>query len=566
MIKLRIKTKISLGLCFLFVVIIVIGSMGAIYIHRIAGESKEVLKDNYESIEYARLMLQLADNINDPASRQAFYQYLARQEHNITEPGEKELTVALRTEIEAFEKKAAPALQQQVRQSLYRIMDLNMQAIVRKSRQAQASADDVLSYIGLIGGICFLVVIVFMVNFPGYIANPIREMTESIRQIAGKNYKRRLHFKSNDEFGELAEAFNTMAGELDQYENSNLARIMFEKKRIDTIINNMKDAIVGLNEKKIILFANKEATQLLGLSEKDIIGRPAQEVALQNDLMQMLITPVHTKQPIKIFADHKESYFTKDIIAVTSGEEPIGEVILLRNVTYFQELDLAKTNLIATISHELKTPIASIKLSAKLLHDDRVGGLNPEQQQLINHIEEDSERLLKITAEVLNMAQVETGKIQIRQQLTDPWQVVDYAVNATKLQASQRGIRIDASYSESLPQLYIDPDKTAWVMVNLIGNAIRYSPENSQVFIRVSATQSLVSFTVRDTGAGISAGYQDKIFDKYFRAPSSRQDGAGLGLAISKDFIEAQGGAIWVKSSPGEGSTFGFDFSIPATQ
>jgi signal transduction histidine kinase/HAMP domain-containing protein len=565
MIKLKIKTKLSLGLGFLFAVIILIGSVGANYIYTLARESKEILKDNYESIQYVKLMMQDIDGIGTDTALfyKRFDANLKLQEVNITEPGEKEYTAGLREEFNAMREKGLSAEGiLTLKKTLYKITDLNMQAILRKNDQAQFKADNVLTYMGAIGGICFLIVFTFIINFPGYIADPIRKLTESIKEIANKNYHQRLHFASNDEFNDLAEAFNAMAEKLEQYENSNLAKIMFEKTRIEAIINSMNDAIIGLNEKRTILFANIKAAQLLGLNEKDMVGKYAPDVAVNNDLMRLLINNEPASRPIKIFADNKESYFTKEAIAIVSEERSIGEVILLKNITRFQELDLAKTNFIATISHELKTPIASIKLSSKLLEDARVGELNEEQKQLVNNIKGDSERLLKITGEVLNMAQVETGKIQLNFQKVNAEEIVSYAIDSLKFQAEQKHIRLDVNSENNLPQINADLEKTAWVMVNLLSNAVRYSPENSTVIISILQKDNTVEFSIRDFGKGIDPKYQDRIFDKFFQVPGSNKNGTGLGLAIAKEFILAHKGQIGLKSELGKGTTFYFQIPV----
>jgi signal transduction histidine kinase len=320
----------------------------------------------------------------------------------------------------------------------------------------------------------------------------------------------------------------------------------------------MKDAIIGLNEKRVILFANLKAAQLLGLQEQDLIGKYAPDVALHNDLMRLLLANEPSLKPVKIFADEKESYFTKESISIVSEEKSIGEVILLKNITAFQELDQAKTNFIATISHELKTPIASIKLSSKLLEDARVGDLNEEQQQLVANIKGDSERLLKITAEVSNMAQVETGKIQLNFQKVEAKDIVQYAIDALKFQAEQKQLLLELELEEGLPVVNADLEKTAWVMVNLLSNAIRYSPEQARVQIRVFKEKNDVRFSIRDSGKGIDPQYQDKVFDKFFQVPGSTKNGTGLGLAIAREFIMAQNGSIGLISHVGEGTTFYF--------
>lgn len=562
---LRVKSKLSLGLGFLFIVIILIGGLGAYYIHTIAMESKEILKDNYESIQYSKSMLQTIDAFDTDtlAFVKAFERDLKLQEKNITEIGEKEYTEELNTEFFNLENNHFKKINiVKIKKTLYKISDVNMQAILRKNNQAQQTADSVLVYIGIIGGICFIIVFTFIINFPGYIANPINQLTESIKQIADKNYHQRLHFKSNDEFGELADAFNAMAEKLEQYDNSNLAKIMFEKKRIETIINNMKDAIIGVNEKRIILFANIQAAQLLGLKEHDLVGKSAPEVAISNDLMRLLLNAEPNTKPIMIYADGKESYFTKENVSILSESKSIGEVILLKNITQFQELDLAKTNFIATISHELKTPIASIKLSSKLLEDIRIGELNDEQKQLVVNIKNDSERLLKITSEVLNMAQVETGRIQLNFQKVNAYDIVKYAIDSLKFQADQKNIKIDLELQDNLTQVTADLEKTAWVMVNLLSNAIRYSPENNKVKITVAQTNNQVEFSVQDYGKGIDPLYQDKIFDRFFQIPGSSKNGTGLGLAIAKEFIIAQKGQIGLTSDIGIETRFYFRLPV----
>ncbi|RDC65937.1 HAMP domain-containing sensor histidine kinase [Adhaeribacter pallidiroseus] len=584
-----IKTKLSLGLSFLFAVILLLAGLGAHYANRLAAEAKEVLKDNYETLEYGKNMLQatdvflLADSTRYAAAFKNFKKNLQDQLNNLTEPGEQAITIAIKENFDllrlrqtAFQKQGAPTIPKiiaQIRQDVFRLTDLNMQAIVRKNKIAQQTADRVIMYLVLIGTFSILVTLTFTLNFPGYIANPIRELTASIKQIANRNYEQRLHFKAQDEFGELAEAFNQMARKLDEYEHSNLARIIFEKRRIETIINNMSDAIIGLDEKQIILFANNEATLLLGLTEADLIGQYAPDVALHNDLLRHLLA-VKEAAPLQIFNDGKESYFTQDIIQInssgtaTEAEKLIGQVIILKNITQFRELDLAKTNFIATISHELKTPIASIKMSLKLLRDHRIGAVNQEQQKLMEHITEDSDRLLRITGELLNLAQVETGNIQLHYRQTQPAEIIHYATQAILFQAEQKQVKLETNLPNELPPVNCDLEKTAWVLVNFLSNAIRYSPDQARIIISAgyvtSASNRFVRFSVQDFGRGIDARYKDRIFDKFFQVPDadSIKGGTGLGLAISKEFITTQGGTIWVESELGEGSTFSFRLPV----
>ncbi len=443
-----------------------------------------------------------------------------------------------------------------------------MHAIQRKSQLAQQTADKGYFWVLVIGTLCFLIAFTLLVNLPGSIANPIQELTEKIRAIANKNYDQKVYLQGSSEFAELGNAFNTMAAKLQEYQGSNLANILFEKKRIETLINNMRDPVIGINEDKWVLFANTEALKVSGLKAEELIGRQVTDVALQNDLIRFLVKDLSTKptgngtMPMKIFADGKESYFEREVVLITitpTGEKKqqnIGFVILLRNITPFKELDFAKTHFIATVSHELKTPISSIKMSVDLMDNEKVGGLNDEQKGLLSGIKEDTARLLKITGELLNMSQVESGNMQLKLASTEVAGLVEYAVSANKVLADRKHISIATTIAAGLPRVMADAEKTIWVLGNLLSNAIRYSYEGSNIVVTAGAVSSGVFISVKDSGQGIVPEYKDKIFERYFRVPGSVKEGTGLGLAISKEIMEAEGGTITVESEYGLGSTF----------
>jgi len=561
----RLKTKLSLGLGFLFVVILSFGIISLWYINRLSNEAENVLSNNHESLVYVNNMFKNLEML--PIRKdalQVFDDNLKKQEANITEVGEKETTQELRKNFnELRDNPADPSNYPEIRQSLIRIQDINEMAILRKNAVAQKTADKARLWLTIIFTALTLVSFSFIFNLPGVIAGPIQSLAEGIDEIANKNYGKRIYLKQEDEFGDLAHAFNSMAEKLDSYEHSTIAELQFEKSRIETIINQMRDGIIGLDTKRNILFLNVVAQHLLGIKEQDIIGKYAPDIALRNDLMRTLLQPGIDKKDLKIYADNKESYFNRDVLDVTSNDEVIGQVIVLRNITLFHELNEAKTNFIATVSHELKTPISSIKMSARLLTDDRNGSLDENQQELIHSIRDDADRLLKITGELLNMAQVETGNIQLKLQPTAPADIVQQAVQAVQFQAQQSGIIMRVQLQPGLPLISIDAEKTTWVLINLLTNAIKYSPSPGTIEIEIFRKDGLVEFSVKDYGKGIEEKYLPRIFDRYFKVPGSQAgSGTGLGLAISREFIESQGGTIRVTSKPGEGSVFGFSFKI----
>jgi PAS domain S-box-containing protein len=562
-----IKNKLRAGFGFLFFLAFVCSGVSIYFLNRLSADSSVILKDNYETLVYMRnigLTLDINAGVLNKAQTDVIETNLAKQEHNVTEPGEQQLTDSLRSKYEQLKLLPGNVSEQSrlrldMRKQLYDIMQLNMKAIERKNSVAKGTASSATILVALIGSFLFLVAFSFIVNFPGYIANPIRELTERIIEISKRNYHQQLDFTSNDEFGELAQAFNTMTFKLDEYENSNLASILFEKRRIETIINSMHDGIIGLDERSFIIFVNQVACELVGIQESNLIGRYAPDVALENDLFRnLLVTEQHK---MKIYADNRESYYSKDIQPVMSKERLIGKVIILKNITEYQQLDEAKTNFIATISHELKTPISAIKMSIKLLEDQRIGAMNTEQKQLLENIDDDTKRLLLITGELLDMAQVETGKLHLNFGSTHPKNIVDYAVKAVKFTADQKKVSLKVNCDESLPEVRADLDKTTWVLINLLSNAIKYGPERSEVLLNVKKTKGdEIEFSVTDHGQGIESKYLSRIFERYFKVPGSKGEhsGTGLGLAIAKDFIEAQSGKIGVESEMGEGSKFYF--------
>jgi len=409
-----------------------------------------------------------------------------------------------------------------------------------------------LLWISVIGGVCIFASIILLVWLPRSISKPIQELTRGILEIANHNYEKRLDMSGHEEFREVADSFNRMAERLTEYRASTLNDILSAKKFLEAIVNSIDEPIIGLNRNREILFINNEALTVLNLKREEVIRRSAEELSLKNDLLRRLVrelvNPGEKKEPLKIYADNKESYFKASYITIINAEadddEPhnLGDVILLKNITEFKELD---------------RPISAILMSLQLLEDKRVGVLNDEQEQLSNSIKENADRLLGITGELLNMTQVEAGKLQMMPKITKPIELIEYAIKANQVQADKFGIQIEVEYpEEKMPKLFVDSEKIAWVLTNLLSNAIRYSKENGRVVIGAKHDEDFVEMYVQDFGKGIDPRYHQSIFDRYFRVPGTKVQGSGLGLSISKDFVEAHGGTLTVQSELGKGSRF----------
>jgi NtrC-family two-component system sensor histidine kinase KinB len=559
-----LKTKVALGSVFLFGLLIIVGSVSFYYLNRIANESKQIVKNNYETLNYSRDMMEGLNDLSDTANGiRRFEQMLQLQEKNITEPGEKEMTQSVRRNFDQLKQQGQwDSLAGLIRKDIAGIIEVNLKAIDDKNQAAQASAEEAKTIITICLTICLLIAVTFLYNFPSSVADPVASLTDGIKAIANKNYSQRIHLNRKDEFGELATAFNTMAEKLDEYEHSNLSKILFEKQRAETVINSLKDASIGVDNKGTILFANQQALQLLNLKEHDIVGLLIKDVEKRNDLFRFLVNE-QTNTPFKIVVDNRENYFTKEIMDIEQQGSKAGTVIVLKNITPFKELDTAKTNFMATISHELKTPLASSDFSLKLLEDERTGSLNNEQKELVQSLKDDNRRLLKILSELLDLSQVESGRLQLNMQQFSPYTIIEKAEQFVLNAARNKNVSIKKDIAGNLPLINADEEKLIWVLNNFLTNAIKHSYESSTIEISVKQAGATIVFSVKDNGKGIEEKYLPRLFDRYFKVPgTSEKSGTGLGLAISKEFIEAHGGKIDVVSSFGGGSTFSFTLPV----
>ncbi|MGE6397280.1 ATP-binding protein [Chryseobacterium scophthalmum] len=570
----KIKTKLNAGVGLLFFMIIVLSTLGGWFIYQLKKDTQNILTDNYNTLQYSRNMLLSLEEIGkEPFAIAEFQKNLDFQRQNITEDGEKEVTKNILAHFSDLKNdKENLSLHSAIRKDIAELMQLNMNAIQIKSGIANTTAQNAIAVISIAGTLCFLIAFILMVNLPANISNPIRELTSSIHQIANQNYRERVQFESNSEFGELARSFNTMAEKLQEYSESRIDKILKGKKRIETLIDNMHDAVIGIDENRKVLFVNDEALKISGLKKENFVGRLIQDVAVSNDLVRDLIkeiiNPDTEKNPaelLKIFVEGKENYFEKEILdinVIPTGENDsrfIGQVIMLRNITPFKELDLAKTRFIGTVSHEFKTPISSIQMGLQLLENEKIGSLNEEQQKLIKGIDEDTLRLLKITGELLNVAQLETGVSQLNIRPFKIDTMLEEVIKTNRSAADKRQISMITDIDSGLDIINADQEKTLWVLNNIVSNAIRYSYEQSTVTIKVERLDSYhVKFSVEDQGLGIDEQYLKHIFTRYFRIPGTKAEGTGLGLSISKEFIEAQRGSIAVESEVGKGSVFSF--------
>jgi len=460
-----------------------------------------------------------------------------------------------------------------VRDNIDQIRRINQNEIFARNEMIQQNTEDALLYMAIIGGVCVLITIGFIFYFPVYLTKPLHELYLALEEMSNKNYTKRLHVGSTDEFARLATSFNKMSKKIAEFESVNLEKILIEKRRTETIIEHLQDGIIGVSAQNKILFINQVAEILLDMSSEEAVGVYIPDLLVNNDVLYHVMVDVMdieqgqlvAEKTIKIPSADRDLFFSRQVMSLPETEELSGLIVLLKNVTKFTEMDAAKTHFIATISHELKTPLAATRLSLGLLKDKRIGQLNEDQADLIGDIEQATERLFTLTGEILQLSQIESGKIKINLKPVEIDDLINYSFQAVKVSAEQKFLTVEAYIAPNLPVFFADTDKIKWVIINFLTNAIRYAPQKSEVKLSIYVEKNRVVFSVSDKGKGISEMYHLKIFEKYFQVPDSNGEvnkkGSGLGLAICREFIEAHKGDIWVESKVDKGSTF--FFSLP---
>jgi NtrC-family two-component system sensor histidine kinase KinB len=601
----KIKVKLTLGTTLLFILIILMGSAGIYFIHDLAADSGEIIKDNYASLEHCRDMQKALNNLqsmNDLLRREKnastisgiktnivdqqkkFEQALLKQEGNVTESGEKDVTENLKEAYNYYSMFYSSDMDEielqkrfsNVHERITDVFNINMEAMNRKNTKAMQTGKKAIWYVSFMAVAAFIVSFTLLLNFPGYIADPLIEITRKIKEIANRNYNQTISYPGRkDELGELSLAFNTMSLRLQDYEKSNIADLRIEKNRIDSIVRNLNEGIILFDSGMNIKVFNPVAEELISLKASEVVEQYAPDVAVHNDLFRELIKDIGKEgkhlnsKPLRITLGNEENFFQKDVYRIhiedpdTQKASIAGYILTLKNITEYKKLDLAKTNFIAVVSHELKTPISSMKLSLKLLEDKRIGELNEEQLNLVKTVKGEAERMSKITAELLDISQVETGNIRLTIDEVNPSDIVKISENVLKTHIDEKKIRLLNTIPENLKKVKADLEKTVWVMTNLLANAIRYTPEHGLITVSIASQKDYLEFSVQDTGAGIDPKNKERIFQRFVQVEGKKsKEGVGLGLAISKEFIQEQGGRIWVESELGIGSKFIFTLPL----
>lgn len=582
----KIKNKILVSFGFLFLMLLTLGIVGSYYVNQLGKDAAEILKENNRTLIYMQhidnnLDMLLQDILTESDSLNQNYinnieENLELQKANITEVGEKPFTGQLEDSFSKLlvalnrDAKNIPEYIFEVKKITGQIYEINQEKILARNEEVTRTAEEVYLYITSISFSAIVIGFFFTIGMPRYLVKPIRKFNEAIQEISYGHYETRVDILQQDEFGQLASSFNMMSAKLEEFENSSYSKILFEKKRLDSIINQLNEAILGLDENKKVIFANQRMLSLLGLTEKQVSGKYAPDISVNNSLMHTLLGPVmmgggkyeHDDTPLKITEGKSEKLFSKEyrdvIISPTAQERKIliGHVILLHDVTNFAVKDKAKTHFIATLSHELKTPVAAIEMGTDLLNDQRTGALNHEQKDWLHTIDNNNQRIKRIINEILELAQIESGVINIKKEKPSIEGLLQTSVNGVSpfLKKKELSITIDNDLGEA--KLIADEQKLTWILNNFLTNAIRYAPKKSTIHLNARKTGEMVRISVKDSGKGLTSRQKEHLFTPFYQHKNNTSESTGLGLVISKEFVEAMGGSIGVISAEGSGAEF----------
>ncbi|MGO9481366.1 MAG: ATP-binding protein [Candidatus Kryptoniota bacterium] len=453
----------------------------------------------------------------------------------------------------------------------FKLLDMNHNEMVQTDTKANSISNQ--ATFAVLGAALLAIVLSIVASwqFSQYIIQPTEKLTDTVRKFGRGYLDAREDINSNDEIGELSHEFNRMAERLEKYEEINIERLITEKKKSEAIVGTISDPIIVVdNEKKIVLM-NQLAENLFDISEEAAVGKNFSEVVCNPELNKYMDKTAAGESLsdlppyFELKFDGEDRYFR---IKLKSSESISGKIagiiLILQDVTQFKELDKMKSEFMARVSHEFRTPLTSINMSLDILKDEHIGHVNKKQRELLIAAKQDAERLTKLVRELLELSRLESGKLKLKEDVINTKSLIDFSVQPAILQFNNKNVKLIVNVDNSIPQFIADFQQLSWVISNLVTNALRFTDPGGTVTIDTAMNVENMVFSVRDTGSGIEPEVLDKVFDKFVQLHDSSNPSpgsVGLGLSIAKEIVELYGGRIWVDSKVGEGSVF--TFSIP---
>ena len=400
---------------------------------------------------------------------------------------------------------------------------------------------------------------------------PLHRLLAAIRKADQQDFTGSIPAGGAGELGQVAQAFNHVLGQLRDYRTSTVAQFRAERDRLTSVVNALDEGLLVVDEHRRIIVANPVMSHLLGLPPSQLTGHLAPDVAARSELAAKLLAhlevpaaqrPARTPVLALPQPDGSEAHYhllTKEVVSTsefTQQQEKVGEVLTLRDVSEYRRLDQVKWRFLTTVSQELHGPLSLMQLSLHRLEASQAGPLTPEQHNIVYTLARENKHLLKVVHELLDVSQLEQGTIQLNFQEARLPAMVQFVVDTIRPQLQPKRLALVVEVPDTLPAVRADVEKTTWVLLSLLANAIRYAHLQDTLHIRASLLPDgqHVQVAVQDQGPGIAPDRQTQIFQRFTQLPG--QGGSGLGLSIAREFMTSQGGQLGVMSELGHGSTF----------
>ena len=595
------QTPLAVALVFVaFVAVRTTGSLGAAANAILEENYRSVLaaqrmRDALEALDRAALFSLMGHGALDTATvdgqLQRFANELAIQQGNITEPGERQASADLAARWEAY-RASFDALRQlppeatvgryfaelsprfvAVRGAAERVLELNQDAMLRKSAAAHEQATSIQTVMVSVAILAVLFGLAAWSLLTERLIRPVVALRAAADRIGGGDFAARVDEIGTDEVGQLAATFNAMADRLDRYRRSSLGELLLAQQAAQSTIDSLPDPVLVFDAAGDVLIVNRAGETLLGI-DLDTGTATAME-GLQPELRTLIerarshvlagkgpYVPRGFEEAVRLAstADGDQYYLVRATAVYGERGNISGATVILQDVTRLYRFDELKNDLVATVAHEFRTPLTSLRMAIHLCLEHVAGPLTDKQGDLLHAAREDCERLQRIVDELLDLARIQGGHMQLNRRRLPARQLVETAVDAQRAAAAEHHVELATELAPAMPELEIDPDRLQLVFANLLSNAIRHSPVGAVVRVRGLAEDGLVRFEVIDRGPGIAPDQRESIFEKF--AQGERRGGAGLGLSIAREIVAAHGGAIGVDSELGAGSTFWFTVPV----
>ncbi|WP_224240423.1 HAMP domain-containing sensor histidine kinase [Hyalangium gracile] len=600
-----LRGRLLLAQAPLALALVLVGVVAVVTLGRVGRSGQEILQDNYRSVLAMQRMTEELERMDRAAlfivvgerqrgreqqavQRQLLETELRVQEQNITEPGEVEATQRLREAWTRYQAdydeflaldgteptreryfSSLAAAFQEAKAAAAAIMELNQDAMARKSDSLRRQSQRVNTLMVTAVLAAFVVGLFASATLTHRALRPVSVLSQAVRRVGQGDMAARAVVEGRDEIASLSRDFNTMAERLEQYQRSSLGELLQAQAASQAAIDSLPDPVMVFGAGGALLNVNRAAEDVLRLSLEsggDALGRTAPEV---REVLERVRTHVLGGKG----AYQPRGYEEAVSVAVPEGQRwllprgsPVygesgdvaGATVILQDVTRLRRFDELKNDLVATVAHEFRTPLTSLRMAIHLCLEGVVGPVTEKQADLLFAAREDCERLQGIVDDLLDLSRIQAGRLLLNLQRISTGMLVEHALGAHRVAAEDRNVRLTQEIAPEVEEVEVDADRVQLVLSNLVANGVRHTPSEGEVTVRVVREEGRVRFEVKDTGEGIPPEEQARIFEKFYRAPGAPAGGAGLGLSIARDIVQAHGGEIGVTSAPGQGSTFWF--------